>query len=549
MNNYTLLNLEDKKKLLEQKEKDLHESEREYFNSLDLEAITLSENSIVLAKHIQALNKDISNLRRIIYQEEKMNAMKKDDDEYKGDTEELTPEQVNKLQSLLNNHKEEAKERKIKEDNDPTIKLEDIQREVNRRINELNEQSKSETGEIISSNSNNLIEQLKKEREELLKQKKDSETNLLKDINVSFIGSDGLYEINYKKDNEKLKDLVTINPSYLEYNDNNELYKEVKIKYGEDVANSIPDYNYYKLLSNFDKKNNTNYLKEYIKGNNPIPLTYDLRGFKKLKSDFITSDMKSKIINTAKQQKKNGRAKIVKFSKIKAAAFLVGATVLGGLVANLSDKSSIKNSTQIQETTEQNIDKITEIPTTTEELTTESILKAIPVTETTTERLTETPTTEKISLVEDNTEVVKDEEKNLIQEDDELNLVYTNIGYMNAFDIIDENRPEEKNIKLGDTIKLPSDTRLCYDCYGEGPSVEINDLPEVTNEKASLVAVIQDGLFKEFYPIEGNENITYKELKEKLQKSLGGNIELIVNFSGYENPNLTNNLTNSLTLK
>lgn len=298
-------------------------------------------------------------------------------------------------------------------------------------------------------------------------------------VKIFFEGKSGLYKINYEKDNEKTTDMVMVDHNALDYNNKNKLYNKINKEYGEDVANSL-DYNVYNLLGNFDKKNGTFMQTDYINGTLKDNITYDFRGFSKLKSEIVGKPIKEKIKNIAKKQKEKRNANIIRFDNKKVAAVFIA----GGLLASISSFVSLKNKSAVNAFANSK------------------------------------------QLINYEKGIENAEENNFekgVKVD--LEPVYT---------------PEEKagnEIYLNQDIYLDKDVSFYYDCYENGPSVKVEQL-NCDFFRIPKVAVVIDGVFKEFYEAPENEIISEKDLKEMYQRQFpNSTIEFSALANGYTKDN------------
>lgn len=459
--NIEKMTLKNREKYLESLEEKLFLKNEDYMNSLDEDPSGLSEKTKTLETEIQKLSYLINKIK-------KANAIEK-----------------------MSLSKEEDEEILLSDDEEPTERLDDVVEKVQQKLKEEEKNMDVEIEELASHNKIMIYDPdvAKKQLEdsitvELPKQIKPKVSN----IKIFFDGKSGLYKINYIKDGENTTDLVMIDSNVLNYDQTNPLYSKVSREYGNEIADKI-DYNLYNLLGNFDKKNSTFLQTDYINGTLTNNVTYDLRGFNKLRSEIVNKEVKGKIKQIVNKQKEKRNTNIIRFDNRKVAALFIAGSVLAGITS----LSSLKNKSKINSLSN-NIDTV-------------SYNKGIE---------------EKGNNVL-NKGIKVDVEKNIVE---------TTV-------IKNEKEKNNNQLFLNQDLYLNDDVTFYYDCYENGPSVKVNQL-NCDFFRISKVAVIIDGIFKEFYEMPENETISIDEVKEMYEKQFP---DSVIEFSALSNGYIKDNPT------
>lgn len=282
--------------------------------------------------------------------------------------------------------------------------------------------------------------------------------------------------------------------------------------------------NIVKMLEMFDKEKNSDLAIRY--NNGELPVEYNLHLFEQLKEDEYTTKQIKKIAKLDAKNNENvtiyEKKRINKFKAGLTGVVAAGLVLFGGLGLNYKlnkNRQSIKN-TQIETITEdvsieestENYSQVTENKKeepviilesnmdNKSESTTEVISKTVEVNEVKEEKKeTKIETKKEAESVKETKEVVKNDEEEIIEEDNSL--------------------------RIGDSYKLEN-TDLYYSSTDENPRGNTKDLNNY-DYKAGIIAVVYKNQVLE---IINNDSISLTELDKVCKEKYGDDIKLFVNF-------------------
>ena len=475
MDKYNNMTLEEKISSLDLLKEEVNKARDAYENSMNEDLIGDSE----LFSRYQSLEKEKFELSNLINKERKF--------EEESPTEELD-ELAKKVVRLKN----------IKTQYD--VLREDISASGidNDLVNKELEQVENQIAEM--ENPTPFVKEEKEDKKETKEEKKVNEdesptdklpkvdTYEISDVNIIFDSKNGYYKVRYLRNGKLTTEVLTVDKKLFKEDIDNKYYKEINSKYDAEVSKNL-DYHIVGLLKHFDEKNNTNLTTDYINNTLDAKIMYDFRYLRKIDKKVLSNQDKKELKRIAKEQKAHRKAKIYRFNTKKAAAILLGTSLVAASVglANKDNKSSGTPTTEI----------------TTEEKSEETI---------TDDKTTELPKTEDAKA--ENTVVEVKEDVPVIEEEDE-----------NEVEIVSPN--------IYDKIELKDDTIMKYDTYGSSPNA-MSDKLNCSYYKISLIAIMKDGEFVKYYINTTGDNINLDTIKKECEDSLGGNISLQVNLNGYD---------------